>query len=41
LAVGDNVRVKGYPLAGHPAIVKPRAALQALDMLRLAMLRQE
>jgi competence/damage-inducible protein CinA-like protein len=41
LAVGDNVRSKGFPLAGHPAIVKPRAALQALDMLRLAMLRRE
>lgn len=41
LAVGENVRVKGSPLAGHPAIVVPRAALQALDMLRLAMLRQD
>lgn len=41
LAVGENVRGKGYPLAGHPAIVVPRATLQALDMLRLAMLRQE
>ena len=41
LAVGDNVRIKGFPLAGHPAIVVPRAVLQTLDMLRLAMLRQE
>jgi len=41
LAVGENVRVKGYPLAGHPAIVLPRAALHALDILRLAMLRRE
>jgi nicotinamide-nucleotide amidase len=40
LAVGDNVRSKGYPLAGHPAIVKPRAAQQAMDMLRLTMLRR-
>jgi nicotinamide-nucleotide amidase len=38
LATGENVRVKGYPLSGHPAIVRSRAAKQALNMLRLALL---
>jgi nicotinamide-nucleotide amidase len=38
LASRDNVRTKGFPLASHPAITKPRAAKQALNMLRLAML---
>jgi nicotinamide-nucleotide amidase len=38
LAAGDNVRVKGFPLSGHPAIVRTRAAKQALNMLRLAIL---
>jgi hypothetical protein len=41
LATADNVRVKGYPLASHPAIVKPRAAKQALNMLRLMILNRE
>jgi hypothetical protein len=41
LANGENVRVKGYPLASHPAITKTRAAKQALNMLRLAMLNRE
>jgi nicotinamide-nucleotide amidase len=40
LASGENVRVKGFPLASHPAITKTRAAKQALNMLRLAMLKQ-
>ena len=40
LASGENVRVKGFPLASHPAITKTRAAKQALNMLRLAMLNQ-
>jgi hypothetical protein len=40
LAAGDNVRVKGFPLSGHPAIVRTRAAKQALNMLRLAILNQ-
>ena len=35
---GENVRVKGFPLSGHPAIVRTRAAKQALNMLRLALL---
>jgi nicotinamide-nucleotide amidase len=38
LASAANVRAKGFPLAGHPAITKPRAAKQALNMLRLAIL---
>ncbi len=38
LAIGENVRVKGFPLAGHPAIVRSRAAKQALNLLRLALL---
>jgi nicotinamide-nucleotide amidase len=41
LATADNVRAKGFPLSGHPAIIRPRAAKQALNMLRLAMLRGE
>jgi nicotinamide-nucleotide amidase len=40
LATNDAVRSKGFPLASHPAITKPRAAKQALNMLRLAMLNQ-
>jgi nicotinamide-nucleotide amidase len=40
LATRDNVRVKGFPLASHPAITKPRSAKQALNMLRLAMLNR-
>jgi nicotinamide-nucleotide amidase len=39
LAANDNVRTKGYPLSGHPAIVRTRAAKQALNTLRLAMIR--
>ncbi|MEX2091624.1 MAG: CinA family nicotinamide mononucleotide deamidase-related protein [Pirellulales bacterium] len=38
LATSENVRVKGFPLSGHPAIVRTRAAKQALNMLRLALL---
>ena len=40
LAFGENVRAKGYPLSGHPALVRTRAAKQALNMLRLAMLNR-
>jgi nicotinamide-nucleotide amidase len=39
LATAENVRVKGFPLASHPAITKPRSAKQALNMLRLSMLK--
>jgi nicotinamide-nucleotide amidase len=39
LATAETVRVKGFPLASHPAITKPRSAKQALNMLRLAMLK--
>jgi nicotinamide-nucleotide amidase len=38
LATEKSVNVKGFPLATHPAITKLRAAKQALNMLRLAML---
>jgi nicotinamide-nucleotide amidase len=38
LATADSFRVKGFPLASHPAITKPRSAKQALNMLRLAMM---
>jgi nicotinamide-nucleotide amidase len=41
LATADNVRVKAFPLAAHPAIVTARAAKQALNMLRLAILNQQ
>jgi nicotinamide-nucleotide amidase len=41
LAGADTVRTKGYPLSGHPAIVRTRAAKQALNTLRLAMVRTE
>jgi nicotinamide-nucleotide amidase len=41
LASGDNVRVKSFPLATHPAITKARSAKQALNMLRLALLNSE
>jgi nicotinamide-nucleotide amidase len=40
LASGEGVRAKGFPLASHPAITKTRAAKQALNMLRLAMLNE-
>ncbi len=41
LASGDNVRVKSFPIATHPAITKTRSAKQALNMLRLALLNRE
>jgi nicotinamide mononucleotide (NMN) deamidase PncC len=41
LASSDKVRSKGFPLASHPAITKTRAAKQALNMLRLALLNRE
>jgi nicotinamide-nucleotide amidase len=41
LASGDNVRVKSFPIATHPAITKTRSAKQALNMLRLALLNQD
>jgi competence/damage-inducible protein CinA-like protein len=37
LAIGENIRMKGVPLSGHPAIVRSRAAKQALNLLRLAI----
>jgi nicotinamide-nucleotide amidase len=41
LASGDNVRVKSFPIATHPAITKMRSAKQALNMLRLALLNRD
>jgi hypothetical protein len=41
LASGDNVRVKAFPLASHPAITKTRSAKQSLNMVRLALLNRE
>jgi nicotinamide-nucleotide amidase len=38
LATSENIRVKDFPLSGHPAIVRTRAAKQALNMLRLMLL---
>jgi nicotinamide-nucleotide amidase len=40
LATSEGIRVKGYPLSGHPALVRTRAAKQALNTLRLAMLNR-
>jgi nicotinamide-nucleotide amidase len=41
LATADNVKVKGFPLASHPSITKQRAAKQALNMVRLALLNRQ
>jgi nicotinamide-nucleotide amidase len=41
LAAGDNVRVKSFPIATHPAITKTRSAKQALNMLRLELLNHK
>jgi nicotinamide-nucleotide amidase len=38
IATRKNVRVKGFPVASHPAIIKVRCAKQALNMLRLQMM---
>ncbi|HEX5445845.1 MAG TPA: CinA family nicotinamide mononucleotide deamidase-related protein [Pirellulales bacterium] len=38
LATSETVFVRSAPFAGHPAILKPRAAKQALDLLRLHLL---
>jgi nicotinamide-nucleotide amidase len=40
LVTSDNVRVKGFALASHPAITKTRSAKQALNLLRLTMLNR-
>jgi len=41
LASADNIRVKGFPVASHPAITKTRSAKQALNMIRLALLNHD
>lgn len=38
LATSETVFMRSSPFAGHPAILKPRAAKQALDHLRLHLL---
>jgi len=38
LATADDITVKTSTLAGHPSIWKPRAAKQALNLLRLTLL---
>ena len=38
LATADNTMSMGMTLGGHPAIWLPRAAKQALNMLRLHLL---
>lgn len=40
LATPETVFVRSAPFAGHPAILKPRAAKQALDLLRLRLLSE-
>jgi nicotinamide-nucleotide amidase len=40
LATADHVKVKSFALASHPSITKQRAAKQALNMLRLALLNR-
>src|SRR5262249_15288672 len=40
LATPDGVRAKGFPVVGHPAVRRPRAAKNALNMLRLALLNR-
>jgi nicotinamide-nucleotide amidase len=39
LASAAGVEIKSSPFAAHPAILKPRAAKQALDLVRLELLR--
>jgi len=41
LAGPEGVRVKQYATAGHPSIVRPRAAKQALNLLRHYLLNHE
>jgi nicotinamide-nucleotide amidase len=41
LATRDNVRAQAFPVASHPAITKARAAKQALNLLRLALLNRD
>lgn len=40
LAGDEGVAVRSAPLVGHPDMLKTRAAKQALNMVRLALLRQ-
>ncbi len=38
IATRESVVIRSSPFAGHPAILKPRAAKQALNLLRLELL---
>jgi hypothetical protein len=40
LASSDGVMTRSSPFAAHPAILKPRAAKQALNLLRLKLTHQ-
>ncbi len=40
LVEGDNTRRKHWPMAGHPELVRARAAKQTLNLLRLALLHE-
>jgi nicotinamide-nucleotide amidase len=40
LAHGDDVEIRAFPYLGHPDILKSRAAKQALNMLRLHLLKR-
>jgi nicotinamide-nucleotide amidase len=41
LAMEENISRKRWPLAGHPELVRARAAKQALNVLRLALLHHD
>ncbi|MGH7140742.1 MAG: CinA family nicotinamide mononucleotide deamidase-related protein [Pirellulales bacterium] len=40
LASSDGVMTRSSPFAAHPAVLKPRAAKQALNLLRLQLIKQ-
>jgi nicotinamide-nucleotide amidase len=40
LATPETIHIKSTPFAGHPEILKARAAKQALNLLRLTLLRE-
>jgi nicotinamide-nucleotide amidase len=41
IATRQGAMIRSSPFAGHPAILKPRAAKQALNLLRLALLGRD
>src|SRR5262249_18701422 len=40
LATPADVRSKAFPILGHPAVRRPRAAKNGLNLLRLALLNR-